>query len=60
MTLTDREAEEFVAREEAIASESQGVVGYVAPPPVELVKLHELDKVDSREVYGDFDWSGVY
>jgi hypothetical protein len=23
-------------------------------------KLHELDKVDPREVYEDTDWSGVY
>ena len=58
--MTDRETEEFVAREEAIARESHGVIGYIAPPPVELMKLHECQNLDSREVYDDTDWSGVY
>ena len=58
--MTDREREEFVAREEAIARESHGVVSYIAPPPVELMKLHECQNVDSREVYDDVDWSGVF
>ena len=53
--MTDREAEELVEREEAL--EREGVVGYIAPPPVELLKLHECQKVDSREVYDDLtDW----
>ena len=61
--MTDREAEEFVEREEALAQE--GVVGYIAPPPVELLSLHECQKVDSREVYQEplTDWqdlAGVY
>lgn len=60
--MTDREAEELIDREEAIAS---GSVSYIAPPPVELLKMeympepppviyvHELAKMDSREVYTD-------
>jgi hypothetical protein len=30
------------------------------PPPPAEIYIHELDKVDAREVYEDTDWSGVY
>lgn len=47
--MTDREAEEFVEREEAIAQED-GKVEYLAPPPSEILVLA---RQDSREVYTD-------
>lgn len=55
--MTDREAEEFVEREEAIARET-GMVEYLAPPPSEILVLA---RQDAREVYEEpTDWSGVY
>lgn len=63
--MTDREAEELVEREEAIAQE-EGKVEYLAPPPSEILVLM---KEDPREVYTDSedcppddfrDWAGVY
>lgn len=31
------------------------------PPPPPMIYVHELDKVDAREVYEEpVDWSGVY
>lgn len=59
--MTDREADELVEREEAIAKEA-GTVQYLAPPPSEILVLA---RQDAREVYPDplMDWqdmSGVY
>ena len=56
--MTDREAEELVEREEAL--ECEGGVGYIAPPPVELMALHECQKIDSREAYEEMtDWQDI-
>ena len=59
--MTDREAEEFVEREEALARED-GKIEYLAPPPSEILVLM---RQDPREVYQEplTDWqdmSGVY
>lgn len=58
--MGDSDDEALVAQEEAIAA---GRVEYMSPPPIELltfvpetsplVTVHELAKVDSREVYED-------
>ena len=58
--MTDREADELVEREEAIAQ--QGAVEYLAPPPSEILVLM---RQDPREVYQEplTDWqdlAGVY
>ena len=54
--MTDREADELVEREEAIAQ--QGAVEYLAPPPSEILVLAPQD---AREVYQEplTDWQDM-
>ena len=54
--MTDREADDLVEREEALAQE--GTVEYLAPPPSEILVLM---RQDSREVYQEplTDWQDM-